>query len=124
MTYRCRTILPTVSAWTEQGGASPEDAAAEFWAKTWRHGAGAEFKRAPGDVVAFARVEVEGHGSVVARVFWTGLVRKGGVPRRRPTTLADVAAAIGWEGDPAELLADGWECEETTEEAMVRKWKR
>lgn len=124
MTFNCRTILPTVSAWTAQEGASPEGAAAEFWVRAWRHGRGAEFRRGPGDVVAFARVEVEGHGSMVARMFWRGLVRKGGVTKKRPMTLEDVARAIGWEDDPAELLGDGWECEETEQEAEAMKGKR
>lgn len=98
---------------------SPEEAAAEYWTRAWPNDAkGLVYERGgPGDKIAFARVEVEGHGDMVARVFWTGLVRRGGVRRDRPLTLAEIATALRWTGEVNELVADGWECEETTEAA-------
>lgn len=125
MTYRCRTILPTVSAWKNTEGASPEEAAAEFWTRAWERNGGVPgevYHRTPGNLVAFARVEVEGHGDMVARVFWSGLVRSGGVRRHGPRkTLTEIAKALRWEDAPEELLSEGWQCEETEETARAAR---
>lgn len=67
--------------------------------------------------IEFARVEVEGHGEFVVRTFHSGIYRKGGVGLPRAPLaerLAAVAAQLGWRKDPAELIAAGWEGEESS----------
>ncbi len=67
----------------------------------------------PGNSVAFACIEVEGHGEFVSRIYHSGIVRRGGVKLPgRELTIVDVAKAVGWTKDPAELLTSGWEAEE------------
>ena len=110
--YRCRFIAPRRSDWSTVEAGSPELAANELHARD-EHTYAITYTpdpTKPGARVHFARVEVEGCGAWVSRVYTSAILRRGGV-RSRPT-LAEVAKAVGWEGDPAELLAEGWEGEE------------
>lgn len=65
----------------------------------------------PATRVLFATLEVEGHGLFTSRIYQSGIGRRGGVKRRAEMSLADVAKAIGWERDPAELMESGWDSE-------------
>jgi len=124
--FRCRTVKPEVSAWVEIEAESPEDAANSYHERdtpkslTYRHetegGARVVF-------IGFARIEVEGHGEMVSKVYHHGIWRKGGVKTRAPMTLTMVAEALGYDEDPSTLL-DEWPGEETMEEAEARKSSR
>lgn len=113
--YQCRMLLPQELPWRTVEADTPEQAANEYhfglprWesGKVWieRDGEGTRTD------VYFARIEVEGHGSWVSRVYQSGLWRRGGVPVQQPT-LADLAAAIDWPHDPQELVQPGWDFEE------------
>jgi hypothetical protein len=111
--YRCRFIAPRRSDWSTVEAESPELAANEFHFLDERTYAITYIPDAsePGGRVHFARVEIDGHGTHVSRVYTSAIVRRGGV-KIRPVTLSDVAKAVGWEGDPADLLAGGWIGEE------------
>lgn len=113
-TYRCRFIAPRQSDWSTVEAESPELAANEFHFRDERTYAITYIPdpSKPGGRVHFARVEVEGHGTHVSRVYTLAIVRRGGVRIKRPgVTLDDVAKAVGWEGNPADLLAS-WHGEE------------
>lgn len=114
-TYRCRFIAPRQSDWSTVEAESPELAANEFHSRDERTYAITYIPDPdkPGARVHFARVEVEGHDSWVSRIYTSAIVRRGGVrSKRTAVTLDDVAGAVGWENDPADLLADGWIGEE------------
>lgn len=116
--YRCRFTAPRQSDWSTVEADSPELAVNEF------HSSGTSSSYTgdsitytpnpdkPGARIHFARVEVEGHDSFVSRVYTSSIVRRGGVRSRSTVTLADIARAVGWERDPAELVAEGWDGEE------------
>jgi hypothetical protein len=123
--FRCRTVKPEVSEWGEIMADSPEDAANSYhlresdslknfryWASTGPNA---------GHIVLFALVEVEGHETLISRVFSHGIHRRGGVKSNTPT-LADIARELGWTGPPEELLDedDGWTGVETMTEALRR----
>ncbi|HET9063716.1 MAG TPA: hypothetical protein VFO62_10545 [Candidatus Binatia bacterium] len=121
MTYRCRFVIPGVSDWHEVSADSPEEAANEFhsWYVPEGRGAYASLRYYPDDTrpaytVMFARVEVEDHGVLISRMYWTGITRRGGVRSKHWVThLDDIAARLGWTHPPEELLAsDGWQGEE------------
>lgn len=113
-TYRCRFTMPRRSDWSTVEADSPEIAANELHAHDEKtYAIGYEFDPdEPGRRVYFASVEVEGHGEWVSRMYTSCIIRRGGIRGRRPVTLADVAKAIGWTHDPAELIAEGWDGEE------------
>lgn len=113
--YRCRFTAPRQSDWSTVEADSPELAANELHdrdPKTYAIGYEPEPDK-PGRRVYFASVEVEGHGEWVSRMYTSSIVRRGGVKSRRAVTLAEIARAIGWQHDPAELLAAGWDGEES-----------
>ncbi len=124
MLFRVRLLKPRQCEWREVEDSSPEDAANQFhydlhesdsivyrWAKD---SGGVQF-------VGFALVEVEGHGEFVSRWFRSGLFRKGGVARNPPITLQNIADRLGYTHPPETLLEDGWEGEETFDQARARK---
>lgn len=110
--FRCRFVAPKVSDWSSVEADSPELAANEFHSRDERSWSIAYVpdESNPGARVHFARIEVDGHGELVSRIFTSGIIRRGGV-RSRPS-LTDVAKAVGWERNPNELLEVGWEGEE------------
>lgn len=128
MRYKCRTTKPAESKWYEIEAASPEQAANDYHTRDLHCLASASWEMKNDDggkyYIMFALVEVEGHGEWVSRVYKYGIYRKGGVKRPDYRTheqkLKDLATAIGWEKDPAILIEDGWEGEETLEEASAR----
>lgn len=70
----------------------------------------------------FAVVEVEGHGQFIGRHFYAGIGRKGGVNRKMPNERAsveEIEQELGLE--PGVLSEDGWQGEESVEEAWERK---
>jgi hypothetical protein len=90
---------------------SPEQAANDWFFTAYRDGVSFIHETTSGrEDIYFGRVEVEGHGSWVVRTFWKGIYRRGGV--RSHKTIADIAKALDWTGDPAELLEAGWDLEE------------
>lgn len=127
MKYHCRVVLPKPECegnWIEVEAETPEQAVQEYHfglsvfdqGKSWRVEEGGK-----AHVIRFARIEVEGWGDCVSRVYHYGLWRKGGVKPLIKPTLKDVADAIEWKGDPEELVEEGWELEETMEEAEARR---
>lgn len=114
-TYQCRFTAPRSSGWSAVEAPSPEMAANEFHYRDKSFGISyCPDPEKPGSRIYFASVEVDGFGTWVSRVYWSGIVRRGGVRSRgRKLTLADVAKAVRWERDPAELLGEGWDGEES-----------
>lgn len=117
--YRARSVAPNESAWRYFYADSPEDAAQQWLAEnSSMHHDGVKvlrYKLDPelAEIVVFALVEVEGHGTWIARLYVSGIGRPGGVKASRdPSALGKIAAALGWTGTPEELLAPGWVGEE------------
>ena len=110
-TYRCRLTVPRVTDWTDVRADSPEMAANEFHDRNYRgtlwHVPDPDL---PGTRIYFALVEVDGHEPTISRIYWSGIVRTGGVRRR--LTLAEIAKQLGWAHPPEELLSPGLDGEE------------
>lgn len=126
MKYRCRRIKPEpVRGWVEVEAETPEQAVQEYHVGLCGSDAGKRWwvsmGKDTGYRMFFARIEVEGWGDIVSRVFHYGLWRRGGVRTGAKPTLRAVANAIDWEGDLEELVVEGWDLEETPEEAEVRR---
>jgi len=120
--FRCRMVQPeNRPVFAEVEGESPEDAASTYHFG-WMEGSAVWTVHEPDGKrhqIYFARIEVEGHGEMVVRTYKYGLWRKGGVKGLgQEKTLKDIADAIGWQHDPAELIESGWPLEETVEEAQ------
>jgi hypothetical protein len=125
MDYRCRMTIPYASAWIDAEAETPEQAAQdchEHFYDLGDKGLGYRDER-DGKItlVYFARIEVEGYGTYVSRMFYTGIFRKGGVKPRDPNTLVSIARALNYQSPPETLLDEGWTCEESWEEAQARK---
>ena len=118
MKYRVRTTVPAISEWITVEGDRPEDAANDFLAARSEYVTTFRHTTADRTSVQFALVEVEGHGEWITRTFSRGIWRRG--VRRSEPSLATIAAAL--RCDEADLLAEGWEGEETEEQATVRKY--
>ena len=130
--YQCRMVIPEIKGdrgnWISIETETPEEAALDCHYDLYDLG----FKgfgfvdRRDGKItmVHFARIEVEGHETWVSRIFYRGIYRKGGVRPREEATLVDIAKQIGWERPPETLLDEGWDCEESWEEAQARESKR
>ena len=127
MKYRCRMILPKPVGegnWIEIEAETPEQAIQEYHFRLATFEQGKSWKVEEGGrvhYIRFARIEVEGWGDSVSRVFHYGVWRRGGVGPRVKPTLQDVVDAIGWKGEPEELVEEGWDLEETMEEAESRR---
>lgn len=118
MQYECRTLLPTpTERWHLVEADSPGAAAQEYHDATLSHGLDVVFyDEEKKETVHFRRVEIKGvEGSLVSRMYKSGLRRKGGVAlaTTRGQKLQVVAYAIKWTGTLDELLAP-WELEEQT----------
>lgn len=114
MKFRIRYVAPHRSEWSD---VQADDLSS---AVQWHHEGGtaemsARYVPDPDRPVArvlFATLEVEGHGLFTSRIYKSGIGRRGGVKHRAELSLADVAKAIGWDRDPAELMGPGWDGEE------------
>lgn len=122
-TYRCRTIVPTISEWFDVDASTPNAAAQEFHDRSNRLDIKSLWLMHKGAMVEFARIEVEGHNAVVSRMYNHSIRLKGGVKQRDELTIKDIADRLGWTDPPEELLESGWVGEETMDEAWARKWK-
>jgi len=121
--WTCRFVVPKSP---ETGGVeadSAAEAASEFHHRhevglTYRHETEAEGLTK----ISFALVGVtDATGKttdLVARSYSRRIWRKGGV--RPGSTLAEIAAALGWEHPPSELIEPGWDQEESAESAVYR----
>lgn len=124
MKYVCRLVKPSTLTPVEVEADSPEEAAQEYFFS--RDTSGIAYCRDDLDngrthpTVWFGRVAVADHGELIARTFRHGLTRRGAVKRGTSITLTHIAKEIGWEGDPDELISEGWELEETWEQASKR----
>ena len=119
MKFRCRMTVPQHSLWEEIEAETLEDAVQEFHLQ---HPGGIRYRVEEHGLVHFvyfARVETEGHGATVTRIFEHGIWRRGGV-KPHNSTLKEIAEKLGWEHDPKDLLGT-WEGEETMEEAEARQ---
>lgn len=108
----------------------------------WEESDATEVAEAIGDIIAnntnkclstkvgnetgfYAVVEVEGSGQFIGRYFYAGIGRKGGVSRKMPnerTSLEEIEKELGIE--LGSLSEDGWEGEESVEQAWDRKFSR
>ena len=108
MKFRCRRLEPSPTVWIEVEACTPEQAANDFH---FEQAHGFSIKRDQ-ETVIFASIEVEDHGSWVARMFKSGIYRRGGVPKPwDPDRLPTIAKRLGCN---VSLLtdADRWEGEE------------
>lgn len=129
MKYRCRMTMPKPVGegnWIEIEADSPERAVQEYHVRLCDFDAGKHWWVSTGEDIGyrmfFARIEIEGWGDTISRVYHYGLWRKGGVGPRVKPTLQAVADAVGWKGDPEELVEEGWNLEESMEEAEARRY--
>ena len=125
MKYRCRTVKPRISEWFEVEEETPELAAAEFHFQKDGVVEALAYIVETGPhqqhVVKFVRVEVEGHGAWVSRVYHYGIFRRGGVKPWYPQDrLRQIAQELDWMHKPEDLLEEGWEGEESMEDARAR----
>lgn len=116
--FLCRTSKPKESSWQKVLAANADEAANIFWFEAHENLPRLSWRGDVGPYVHFALVEVQGHQSVVARVFETGIFRKG---RASTMSLAYLANQLGWAYPPEQLLEEGWEGEESWEAAETRK---
>lgn len=70
----------------------------------------------------------DGHAQeLISRVYHMGIYRKGGVKplgwKSTRDRLVEIASLLDWTKDPQALLAEGWDLEETWDDASDRKWK-
>lgn len=125
--YKCRIVAPKVGRWHSLQAESPEAAAQELLAQnsSYTHDVEPVLRYRPdpirsAEVVAFARVDVESpdgvpHGEWIARLFLTGIGRRhGGAARAKMLRLPDIAQRLEWKHPVEDLMADGWEGEEST----------
>lgn len=125
MKYVCNLTKPSMLNPVEIDADSPEEAAQNYFFS--RDSSGIAYRRDDPDngkshpTPWFGRVAVAGHGEFIVRTFRHGLTRRGGVKRDNSITLLQIAEAIGWKGDPEELLTEGWDLEETWEQASKRE---
>lgn len=120
--YRCRFLTTGTavdSDWLEILASSPEEAANSVHDRETNQArripqeiSFCQDEAKPGARVYFARVEVEGHGEWISRVYTSGIVRCGGVKPRNRTRIEDIAKLLKWERPASELLEDGWIGEE------------
>ena len=125
MEYKCRVTKPNMGEWVVVKANTPEEAANEFHYSNSRYEAITYLPplNEGGETIYFATIEIDGHGEFVARSFYSGIGRRGGVTRPR-ITLRKIAEILGWEKDPQELIEPGWEYEETIEEAWAASRQR
>ncbi len=110
-TFRIRSIAPKESAWSDVV-AENDALAAQWWhEKHGQYGLDVVLHSDDGPSVSFVRVEVEGSGTMVSRLYRSGIRRRGGVKPRDPMTVEKIAKILSWDGEPQELLEAGWESE-------------
>ena len=126
MKYVCHLTKPALLNHVEVEADSPEEAAQEYFFSR-DASSGIAYRREDLDngrtypTVWFGRVAVAEHGEFIVRTFRHGLTRRGGVKRGNSITLTCIAQAIGWKGYPEELIGEGWDLEETWEQASKRE---
>lgn len=116
-TFRVRSVAPKQTQWADIVAEDDVDAAQSWHDKHgWlpHDGYDVVLRRDDGPDVSFVKVEVEGFGVMVSRVYRTGLRRRGGVKIGEPMTVERVAKLIAYDGDPSYLLAHDWEGEGKT----------
>jgi hypothetical protein len=112
--YAVRSLKPQLGEWTKVMATSPEDAAQSYHFDGVGYTASSvksftfwnEYEPGRVEQVCFAEIEIEGHGSLISKVYVNGVFRRGGVKAGGPTTLKKIAAELGWTKDPEELLAE------------------
>ena len=117
--YRARSVAPVESEWRYCYAERPEDAARQWLCEnsSMRHDAVRVLRYKPdpdvAQIVIFALVEVEGHGTWIARLYVSGIGRFGSAKaHREPSALQKIAATQPTPGAPEELLQPGWDGEE------------
>ena len=109
MIYRCRFLKPKLSEWFEVEEDSPGAAVQSLHSA---EGGGIRYRHDLGDGkserITFALIETEGHGELVSRMYYQGIIRQGRAGS--PPTLAQIAQTLGFERDPNTLL-DKWDKE-------------
>lgn len=152
MAYYCRSLVPHISQWHKVEASSREEAVCNFHYDHGLESLKVTVEEKPEQrySVAFVLVEVADHldgedillgrrrirrleglndghvEELVSRVFHTGIYRRGGVKpagwKSTKDRLIEVAKLLGWTHDPQDLIAEGWNLEETWDEARARKW--
>ena len=129
--FQCRMVIPEIKGdrgnWISIETATPEEAAnnchCDLYDLGFKGFGFADRRDGKITLVHFARIEVEGHDTWVSRIFYRGIYRKGGVRAPGGATLDGIAKKLGWERPPETLLEEGWDCEESWDDAQVRESK-
>lgn len=120
MKYFVRRLVPSPGKRAAEVEATgPEDAAQVFLLRYGTSSTQLTLTGPDGCCYHFSRVEVQGHGEMVARVVSAGIWRRGGVRPLNPATPEAVAAQLGlrWPVD----LFGAWDGEETWDAARERE---
>lgn len=117
MICRVRYTKPLPTSYQDVEAPSPEEAANTFH---YEEEQGIWWAEPGKERCCYAMVEVEGHGTWVARCFRTGIWRSGGVRHPgQPQSLADVEQRLGLKsGELSEIV---WIGEETYSDAQTRE---
>lgn len=118
MIFRCRFAAPKLSEWREVDAYDAAAAAQDFHdlyergfdQLDWYSIKYCPDPEKPGAQIHFAAVEIDSFGTVVSRIYHSGIIRRGRLAPR--PTIKDVAEVLGWTHAPADLLKAGWEGEE------------
>lgn len=127
--YKCRFIKPNYSDWHSVMADSFEEAAQDFHGRyvpvskdNYKSAVYVDRMLDKTEFIYFALIEIEGHGELVVRTYYSEISRKGRKPNYEPTIL-DIAKVIGWERDPNELL-EYWRGEDSPEKALKDKFEK
>lgn len=124
--FNIRFLAPKASAFVPVPGLDVADAVGNFLEKRLdqclfvrpENGSGSE-----SETGYYALVEVEGHGDLVGRHFYSGIGRKGGVVRKNPRERRSLAEVERDLGLAAGFLSETeWVGEESSDEAWQRKF--
>lgn len=125
--FKIRFTAPKASSFVAVSGADVADAVGHFIENKLSQCLFVRAKNGSGSAAEtgyYALVEVEGHGELVGRYFYSGIGRAGGVSRPHPNerqSLAEVERDLGLsEGFLSNN--DAWEGEESADEAWKRKF--
>lgn len=124
--FRVRMTAPQESTFVEVSGTDAGDAASNFMSMRTDQALFVKpenYDSESGETAYFAMVDVEGHGPLCVRYFYSGIGRVGGVKApnsREKKSLTEVEEAFGLE--PGFLSQAEWQGEESAEEAWNRKF--
>ena len=128
MQFKIRSLRPHVTPFTAVEADTLAEAAGDFLAENRAKALfvrPANAGRADGDTTYFAVLEVEGEGEFVARYFYGGIGRQGGIKPKNPNERDSIAAVERDLGlKPGDISDVEWVGEESPDHAWDRKMGR